>query len=222
MSKKEKEALDEVSGLTEGLEAANAQAGEEGVEGTEKKARRLGIKDAVDQDVFDKVVLATGLLEKIKDKEFFSEKLYKLLNLAIAWNKPGTVNPKIVDKDALDTAKEAAIQAFNGSENLKDYFDKEYATDISILGGIGKLVSILNNMYAFYHRRNELSERTPKKKPCHVTINDPTTGKPQLYQYSSELKSFIEDPNVPKADKIKAILEHKDTKKKETESYEIL
>jgi hypothetical protein len=241
MSKKNQEVQegtenqDEVfDGITDGLDDATqegisaleeAEGDEVDANGKKKKksTKKLGIIEALDAESYAKVEASVQLLSQFKDSGFFSEDFFKLFNLALAWNKPGTTDPTVVDKSELDAAKEATIALFGESAKLKDYFDEKYKNDASILSGIRNLISILNNMFSFYHRREKDGDATPRVKKSallYINLKNPETGVVQLYQYSPEIADLVKNDSISREEKINSILAHKDTKPAEV--YEIL
>jgi hypothetical protein len=240
MSKKNLEAQDEVfEGITDGLDDATQEgisAIEEGAEGEEtdangkkkkKGAKKLGIIEALDAESYAKVEATIKLFSQpeFKNSGFFSENFFKLFDLALAWNKPGTVNPSFVDKSELDAAKEATITLFGESAKLKDYFDDDYKVDASVLTGVRTLISILNNMFSFYHRREKDGDavsttRVRKSALLYINLKNPETGVVQMYQYSPEIADLVKNDSISREEKINTILAHKDTKPAEV--YEIL
>jgi hypothetical protein len=210
MSKKDENPVNDLDlkDLEEVQETGATEAGE-------KKARKTA-KEAIDAELQAKVDGAINFLTEIKASTKFSENFFKILPLASAWTKPSDENPEIVDKDALNAAKDATYEAFGGSELLKNYFDDGFTEDSLKISGLQKLSSILNNMFAFYHRRKELSESSGRIKRGYINYTDPETGQVNVYEYDqSALGELINDASVSKDEKIKAVFEHPRTKKLE-------
>ena len=140
MSKKNEAQTD----LTEGLEETGATT--ETVE-TEKEAKARKEQTSEDREV---LVAGSKQLQEIG----VSDRLAKVLILAIDWNTP---------KDVVTVAKEALIKEFGTSEALKDYIDGDFQKEILPFQGIAKLMPVLNNIKSFYARRENSGAKTKVK-----------------------------------------------------------
>lgn len=80
-----------------------------------------------------------------------SENLQKVLAIVPYWNG---------DKETLAAAKEAMIEAFGGSENLKDFIGGDFMEELKPYLGIAKVTPILNNIKSFYARRASSGHKT--------------------------------------------------------------
>jgi hypothetical protein len=109
------------------------------------------------------------------------------------------------DKDALAAAKAKAFEAFGGSENLKNYIDTDFQTEMQSLQGIAKVVPILNNIKSFYARR----ENTGSKKVKTVQISIAGV----IYNVDAEYSAEIAD--LPRDERKTLLLQHPSTTKVE-------
>ena len=105
------------------------------VEETKKRTKRV-------QTPEEKEILIAGV-EKLKELGV-SENLAKVLAIVPEWNG---------DKEELAAAKEAMIESFGGSENLKDFIDGDFMEELKAYFGISKVTPVLNNIKSFYARR---------------------------------------------------------------------
>lgn len=84
-----------------------------------------------------------------------SENLAKVLELVPAWN---------ATEEEKAAAKTAVIDAFGGSENLKNYIDTDFIAEVLGFQGIAKAIPVLNNIKSFYARREASAGTTSTKK----------------------------------------------------------
>lgn len=127
-----------------------------------------------------------------------SENLAKVLAIVPDWNG---------DKELNAANKAALIEAFGGSDKLKDYIDGEFVAEIQAWQGIAKALPVLNNIKSFYARRE--STGTKRVKTTQVSIDH------VLYTVNADYKESI--AALAPAEKKELLLAHKDTKKVETE-----
>lgn len=138
----------------------------------------------------DKETLVAGV--ELLVKMGVPEKLAKVLPLVPEWNG---------EKENLQSVKEAVIESFEGSEKLKDYFDTEFAAEVQAFQGIAKAMPVLNNIKAFYARR----ESTKKAKLVQILISG------TIYMVNSAY--MAETASMPAEERKQLILSHADTKK---------
>ncbi len=133
-----------------------------------------------------------------------SENLVKVLTSGVveAWNVDKE-NQEHVDQKA--AAKEALIEAFGGSENLKAYCKDELKTDVENLRSFSDVTSVLSNIHHFYGRAKKPGKG---KKAMHtITINN------ELYKVNTAYLASLADK--PREEKIELVLAHADTVKEE-------
>lgn len=171
----------------ESLEGLEEQ---ENVETTTKKSRKV-------QTVEEKEVLEAGVAQM--QEIGVSENLEKVLALVDTWNGG--------DKEALAEAKKTAVEAFGGSDVLKDYIGGDFKEEIKSFNGIAKTMPVLNNIKAFYERRKTTATR--KAKPVQISIDGVT------YNINPNYREEIKD--LPKEERKELLLKHADTKKAEIE-----
>ena len=123
-----------------------------------------------------------------------SENFAKVMELVPVWH----------DKDASAPVKEAVANAFGGSDKFKNYVDGEFQNELAVINGLTKVASTLNNIKAFYARR----ESTKKAKTQLIMIG----GK--YYQVNSEFYASLANKSVD--EKREALLNHPDTKENNT------
>ena len=157
------------------------------VEATEKTARKRK-----EQTPEDKATLEAGV-ELLKEIGV-SENLAKVLELVPEWNG---------DKDTLSVVKEAVIEKFGTSNELKDYIDGAFQEEIIAFQGIAKAMPVLNNIKSFYARRETTG--TKKVKTVQVSISGVT------YNVNADYRDEIS--TLPAEDRKELLLSHADTKK---------
>lgn len=145
------------------------------------------------QTVEEKEILEAGvaLMKEIG----VSEKLGKLLNLVSEWNG---------EKETVAPVKEAVIEAFGGSENLKDYAGSELSEDMKAFQGISKAIPVLNNIKSFYARRENVVS-TKKGKTVQVSIAGTT--------YNVDANYRDEIAELPASERKELLLAHARTTK---------
>lgn len=127
-----------------------------------------------------------------------SENLAKVLDAASSW---------YAEKEEKDEAKATLIEAFGGTDALKDYATgDEMTNEIEKFANIGKALSTLTSVRHFYARRKGAKK---SKKVAKQTIS--IGG--ELYQVSSAYLAEISDK--PKEEKRDLLLAHADTKKED-------
>lgn len=169
------------SEMTEGLEEVSVEetATEKG-----KRAKKV-------QSTEDKETLEAGIAQM---KEFgISENLAKLLILVPEWNG---------EKETLSVVKEEVIEAFGGSDKLKDYIGGAFQDEVKAFNGIAKAMPVLNNIKAFYERRKN---STKKAKTVQVSISGTT------YNVNATYRDEI--GAMPAEERKELLLNHPDTKK---------
>lgn len=168
--------------MTQGLEeAAVAVAAEE------KTTRRRKEQTAEDVETINAGVA------KLRELGVNDRTLTILENLAPVWNGS--------DKEAIKVAKDTVIEAFGGSDALKDFIDGDFQTELQAYNGIAKLMPIANNIKSFYARRQST------KKAATIQVNISGT----LYSVD---KAFYESlADASKEEKKEAILNHESLKK---------
>lgn len=171
---------------------------EKNVEAVEEKKPRVK-KELTAEDI-QSIVNAADTVEGMG----VSEKLAHLLALARKWNGS--------DKETLDAAKAACIEAFGGSAAMKDYLDGEFAGDVEALAGIQKLVSTLNSIRSFYARRKAV--KRVKYRAVNITTSEGTCVYKVSVEAIEEAKK-IEDRDARR----KFLLEHPDTIKDVIEDF---
>ena len=134
-----------------------------------------------------------------KIQEFgVSDNFAKVLPLVSVWH----------DKELAAPVKEEVIAAFGGSEKFKDYIGAEFSTELAVIAGIQKSVSVLNNVKSFYARRGDGTPKAKKEKLMQITIG----GEP----YSISIAYYESLASVTdKVEKKELILAHPLTKKNE-------
>ena len=135
-------------------------------------------------------------VEKMKEMGI-STNLSKVVALIPDWNSG--------DKDALSALKEGVITEFGGSEKFKDYFDGEFEADVLAFQGIAKAIPVLNNIRAFYARREKTATR--KVKTVQVSINGKT--------YNVDAAYRDEISGLPVEERKELLLKHSATKEAE-------
>lgn len=179
---------DSKNDVVEGLEVNEAANTTE-----EKKPRAKKV-----QTPEDKETLAAGV-EQIKEIGV-SENLAKVLELIPEWNAG--------DKEGLSALKDSVIEAFGGSDKLKDYItDGEFKNEIQAFNGIAKAMPVLNNIKAFYERRKGTGRG--RVKTVQIAIDGTT------YNVNAAYREEIKD--MPKDTRKELLLGHVDTKKAEIE-----
>lgn len=165
----------------EGLETAEVVA-----ETADKKVKKV-------QTAEEREILVAGV-EKIKEIGV-SKNLAVVLELVAEWNG---------EKEVLSLAKDSVIEVFGGSDKLKDYIDGDFQTEVLGFVGLAKAIPVLNNIKAFYARRENVG--TGKKvKTVQVAIEGTT------YTVNAEYRETIKD--MPSDEKKQLLLAHPDTKK---------
>ncbi len=155
------------------------------VETTSKKERKM-------QTAEDRDLLVAGV-EKIREMGV-SENFAKVLSIVTEWNG---------SDEEIATGKKAVIEAFGGSEQLKDYVDGEFQEELKGFVGLVKAVPVLNNFKSFYARR-ERAAGTVKVKTTQIVIQ----GK--MYSVSTEFLASC--AGMERTEKIAALLGHSATK----------
>lgn len=173
--------------LTEGLEAMEEVAAEKETKAKKEKKEMTPEELEALKAACDKVK-AFGV----------SDNFAKVMELVPVWH----------DKEASAPIKEAVANAFGGSDKFKDYIDGEFQEELAVINGLNKVASTLNNIKAFYARR----ESSKKAKTQLVMIG----GK--YYQVNSEFYASLADKSAD--EKREALLNHADTK--ENNSVEVL
>ncbi len=168
--------------LVDGLEEGAIEATTEATE-TAAKARK-------EQTPEEKSTLVAGA-EKLKQLGV-SPRLASVLALATEWNTP---------KDVVAVAKEALIKEFGTSEDLKNYIDGDFQAEIVPWQGIAKLLPVLNNIKAFYARR----ENSGSKKVKYVQASIGGT----IYNVNAAYVAEI--AGLPAAERKELLLSHPDT-----------
>lgn len=129
-----------------------------------------------------------------------SENFSKVMEMVPMWH----------DTEANADTKQSVIDAFGGSDKLKDYIDGEFQDELAVIAGLAKSASILNNIKSFYARR--ATSGTKKVKTTIVNI----AGTP--YNVNSEY--FASLTGVSSEEKRALLLAHADTKA--VEAVEVL
>lgn len=151
----------------------------------------------------EELAAITAATEKIV--EFgVSENFAKVLPLVAVWH----------DTELAAPVKAEVIEAFGGSEAFKDYIGGEFETELAVISGIGKSVSVLNNVKSFYKRRGDGTARVSKKKTPVIQIN--IGGEP----YTISQTYYESIVSLPNEEKKALLLAHPDTKK--AEAIEVL
>lgn len=185
MAKKEK--------IEEGLETA-----ENPVEGQEPATERK--KWVRTQTEEDRNILVAGIA---KMKEIgVSEKFAHILEVVADWFGD--------DKELVAEQRKALVEAFEGSENLKDYLETdEFKAEFAGFYGISKVMPVFNNIKSYYSRREGVSRK--KVKYSQVSIDG------TVYNVNSEFMKTLVD--MPRDERKKMVLEHPDTQKVEVEEF---
>lgn len=123
-----------------------------------------------------------------------SEEMTKCLALAEGW---------VSGDDAKKAAKEAAIEAFGGTEALKEYATTSMSEEIEKFKSLDKALSVLNNVRHFYAKRK--SSGTKKVATTRIKIAD------DFYSVSTAYLAEIADEDS--ATKRELVLAHTDTVK---------
>lgn len=141
----------------------------------------------------EKAVLEAGVA---KMREIgVSEKLSLVLDLVAAWGG---------EKEALVAKKAEVIASFGSSEELKNFIDGDFQTEVMAWQGIAKSLPTLNNIKAFYGRREQTAS-TKKAKLVQVSIDG------SVYNVDS---AYMEEVSgLEKEARKAAILSHANTKK---------
>ena len=149
----------------------------------------------------DRELLVAGVA-KIKEIGV-SEDLAKVLDLVADWNG---------EKESNTAVKAAVIEAFGGSEKLKDYIDGTFKTDAEGFLGLAKVMPVLNNIKAFYARRE--STGVKKTKLTQAKIGD------ILYNVDSAFLATVQaDSTLDRDAKRQALLSHPATVVAAIEEY---
>jgi hypothetical protein len=172
----------------EGLEEVAMDATSETAEQKEAKVKKV-------QTPEEKEVLVAGV-DQMRSIGV-STKLSKVLDLVAVWNDG--------DKEALAATKEAVIKEFGTSEDLKNYIDGDFQSDVQAWSGIAKAMPVLNNIKAFYARR----ESTGVKKVKTVQVSIAGTIYNVSVDYNTEIAA------LPAAERKQLLLAHPATKKVE-------
>lgn len=165
---------------------------EEGVAGTEPTQEEKTTRRRKEQTPEDVEAIVAGV-EKLKELGISEKTAIILTNLAPVWNGS--------DKEAIQAAKEVVINAFGGSENLKDFIDADFQKEFLPFLGIARVVPIANNIKSFYARRSS------SKKPATVQVNIGGT----LYNVEKAYYESIADKS--KEEKRELLLAHPATVK---------
>ncbi len=153
-------------GLEEGAVVATAEA-------TEKVAKEKKVQTAEEKEV-----LVAGVA---KFREIgVSDKFSKVLELVAGWNG---------DKTELSAVKESVIKEFGSSDELKNYIDADFQTELLGFQGMAKSLPVLNNIKAFYARR-ENAVSTKKAKLIQIAISGTIYNVDSAY-----LESIKAEPN---------------------------
>ena len=166
-----------IEGLEEAIVATDATA--------EKKVKK-------EQTPEEKETLVAGVA--LMGKLGVSDKLAKVMSLIADWNG---------DKDALSTKKESVIKEFGGSESLKDYIDGDFQEEVKAFQGIAKAMPVLNNIKAFYARRENTG--TKKVKTVQISISG------VLYNVDATYAAEIQ--GLPAVERKELLLKHPVTAK---------
>lgn len=164
------------SAKVEGLEEAV-------VEGITTKSKKV-------QTPEDAAMLQAGI-DKLKELGVSDKLALVLDHLVVVW--------KSGDQDAIKAAKEAVIEAFGGSEALKDFIDGDFQNELEAYFGISKITPILNNIKSFYARR----KTSKRKKMVILNIGGVMYNVNEAYLTSLEGKD--------KEEKRELVLSHEDT-----------
>lgn len=165
----------------EGLETAEVVA-----ETADKKVKKV-------QTAEEREILVAGVA-KIREIGV-SEQFSKVLDLVAEWNG---------EKEVLSLAKESVIESFDGSDKLKDFIDGAFQTEVLGFLGLAKAIPVLNNIKAFYARR-ENTGTGKKVKTVQVAIEGTT------YTVNAEYRETLKD--LSSEEKKQLLLSHPDTKK---------
>jgi hypothetical protein len=147
MSKKEQQ-----TEMFDGLDAGTV-AQTESAETTAAKKK--------DQTPEEKEMLTQGV--KLMREIGVTKEMSNVLELVAEWN---------TDKENLAPFKALVIEAFGSSENLKDYIDTKFKEEVLAWQGIAKAIPVLNNIKAFYARRENTGTR--KVKTVQISIGGVT------------------------------------------------
>lgn len=162
----------------------------EGLEGAEKVETSKEKKEKKVQTAEDRQTLEAGV-EQMKAIGV-SENLAKVLSLVPVWKG---------EEDEKSATKEAVIEAFGSSENLKDYIDGDFKADAEGFVGLAKAMPILNNIKSFYARR---ASSAGSRKSIQANIDG------TIYSINQAYFDSVKD--LPSDEKKELILAHKDTK----------
>lgn len=173
----------------EGLEEATDMTSES----ADKKAKKV-------QTAEDRTTLEAGV-NQLKEIGV-SENLKKVLELVPEWNG---------EKETLSALKESVIEAFGGSDKLKDYIDGPFQEEILAFQGIAKTMPVLNNIKSFYARRESTGVRKVKTVQVSiggVTYNVDATYRDEIAALPVEEKRelLLAHPATKKADVIEEII----------------
>jgi len=158
-------------------------------EATDAAATKTARKEQTPEE---KDTLTAGV--KLMNTIGVSANLAKVLNLVPEWNG---------SKEDVAPVKESVIESFGGSEKLKDYIDGDFVTDVQAFQGISKAVPVLNNIKAFYGRR----ENTGSKKVKFVQVSISGT----IYNVDAAYNTEI--ATLPNSERKELLLAHKATNK---------
>lgn len=182
MAKKEK--------IEEGLETAE-------VVETPTTERKKYVRN---QTAEDREVLVAGI-NKMKEIGV-SEKFGRFLDVVADWFGD--------DKDLIAEQRKALVEAFEGSENLKDYLEsEEFKSEFAGFYGIGKVMPVFNNIKSYYSRREGVSRK--KVKYSQISIDG------TVYNVNSEYMKTLVD--MPREERKQLVLNHPDTHKVEVEEF---
>ena len=161
---------------------------------TEKKAAEKKVLTA------EELASINAAIEVLKQSGLVSKDFEQVLKLVPNWH----------DTEANKETKKEVIEAFNSSEEFKNYIDGEFQEELKNVIGFARLASILNNIKFFYARRESKGARKPKVKTTVLNI------KGTAYNVSVELlKQVKADESLSQEDKFKALLEDANTTKVE-------
>lgn len=151
----------------------------------EKKARKEQTPD--ERDVLEAGTSQMGTMG-------ITDNLKKVLELVPYWNG---------EKDSLQAKKDEVIKSFGDSNKLKDYIDGAFQEEIKAFNGIAKTMPVLNNIKAFYARRDNAGKG--KVKFVQVSISGIT------YLVNATYRDEI--ASLPGNERKELLLAHADTKK---------
>lgn len=173
-----------------------------------KEALEAGLEEsATTQVVTEKKVKALPTAEEIKALEQACEKI-RQFGVSDEFARTMKMVPMWDDKEANKPVKDEVIASFGGSETFKTYVDGPFQDELAVIAGLGKTLSILNNVKSFYARREGTSPKSKKAKMSAVNINNT----PYLVnaEYLASLSSYTKD------EKRELLLAHADTRANDT------